>query len=60
MPKVLTISGMVVAALLLLTFLADLAMGVPFGRASTVLSIGFVLGSAALFYLSWNAWRDLR
>ena len=58
MPKALCISGMVVAALLLLFFGLDLAIGFPFGGASTMMDIGLVVCSAILGYLSWATYRE--
>jgi len=58
MPKALCISGMVVAGLLLLFFGLDLAAGVPFGGASTMMDLGFVVCAAILGYLSWATYRE--
>ena len=58
MPKALTISGMVVAVLLLLTFGLDLAIGVPFSKVSMAMDVAFVLASGVLGYMSWNAYRE--
>ncbi|HVA46089.1 MAG TPA: hypothetical protein VNH11_06915 [Pirellulales bacterium] len=59
MPKALTISGLVVACLLLLLFGLDLALGVPFGKASIMMDVGFVICSLILAYMSWLAFRDI-
>lgn len=48
MPKALCVFGLVVAALLLLTFGLDLAVGIPFGQADIIMDIGFVIASAIL------------
>ncbi len=61
MPKALCISGMVVAALLLLIFGLDMILGFPFGVAeqtSYFMHGGVVVSSAILGYLSWSAWRE--
>jgi hypothetical protein len=58
MPKALTISGMVVAVSLLLTFGLDLAVGVPFGKASQAMDIAFLICAALLGYTSWNTYRE--
>jgi len=58
MPKVLCILGMVVAVLLLLVFGLDLATQFPFGGASAMMSIGFIVASLILVYLSWSAFRE--
>jgi hypothetical protein len=58
MPKALTISGMVVAGLLLLLFGLDLALKFPFGGASRMVDAVFVLCSAILAYMSWSTFRE--
>lgn len=58
MPKALSISGIVVAGLLLLMFGLDLALKIPFGRQSLMMDIGFVLSSLVLGYLSWTTYRE--
>src|SRR5262245_18218554 len=57
MPKALTISGFVVAALLLVVFGLVLALGILNG--SKTMDAGFVVCAAILGYLSWNTWRGL-
>lgn len=58
MPRVLTIVGMVVAALLLLMFGLDLALGFPFKHASIAMDALFVLCAAMLGYMSWSTYRE--
>ena len=58
MPKALTISGFVVAALLLLVFGLDLGLSILNG--SKTMDIGMVLCAGILGYLSWNTWRGLK
>ncbi|MGE0606249.1 MAG: hypothetical protein AB7O62_03910 [Pirellulales bacterium] len=58
MPKVLTIIGMAVAAILLLVFTLDLALAIPFKRASMPMDIGFIICSLALAYLGWATYRE--
>jgi hypothetical protein len=60
MSKALTILGMVVAGLVALLFAIDLAVGIPFDRANTVMDIGALIAAAILGYLSWDALRDVR
>jgi hypothetical protein len=60
MPKALTISGMVVALLIFVVFALDLALGIPFKKASSVMDIGFIICALALGYLSWSSWRDVK
>ncbi len=54
MSKLLPLIGMVVAGLVGILFLADLAAGFPFGRVSLLADIGFVVSSAIVGYLSWT------
>jgi hypothetical protein len=59
MPKALTVSGMVVAGLLVIIFGLDLAISVPFGRAAgATVEIIFLICAAALGYISWNSFRE--
>lgn len=58
MAKALTIFGMVVAGLVALVFIADLAVGVPFQGASTTMDIGAIIGAGVLGYLAWDAFRE--
>ncbi len=60
MSKVLSISGMVIAILLVLVFGLDVALSFPFSSASKTMDIGFIIAAAMLGYLSWSAMRDLR
>ena len=65
MPKVLCMTGMAIAALILLLFLFDLLVGVigyeaiaPFRSASKLMDILFIIGSAILGYLSWSTFKE--
>ena len=58
MAKVLCISGLVISALLGLIFVADLAIGIPFGKVNTTMDIVFVLCAAITGYLSWSTFRE--
>ncbi len=60
MSKAMTIAGMVVAALLLTLFGADLVVGFPFGGAQSTMNIGALVASALLGYLSYSTYRELR
>jgi hypothetical protein len=60
MPKALTITGFVVASLILILFGLDLATSWPFQKASMAMDICFLLCAGILGYLSWNTLRDLR
>jgi hypothetical protein len=59
MPKALSITGMVVAVLLLLIFGLDLGLGFPFKKSSMMMDIGFLVCSAILAYMSWSTYREL-
>lgn len=58
MPKVLCMSGMVIAILILVLFLMDLAVAFPFRRINTVMDITFVICAVGLGYLSWSTLRE--
>jgi hypothetical protein len=59
MPKALCIFGMAVAALLLLIFVMDLALGTPFHAANPwKLDLPMILCAAGLGYLSWVTFRE--
>lgn len=58
MPKVLCLAGMVIAILILVLFLLDLAVKFPFNRINTVMDITFVLCAVALGYVSWSTLRE--
>ena len=57
MPKALCIFGIVIAALLLLIFGLDLVLGVPFGKASSLMDVGVVVSCGLLGYISWMTFR---
>ena len=58
MPKALSISGMVIAVLIFLLFVLDLALAFPFQRSSMMMDIVFVLCALGLGYLSWITWKE--
>lgn len=57
LPLMFLIGGYAVGFLLALVSLQDLALGVPFYRASALYDIGLFVASAILLYLSYDA-RD--
>jgi len=57
-PKVLCIIGMVVAALLLLVFGVDAAVGFPFNQANLLMDISLIVCSLVLGYISWTTMRQ--
>ena len=63
MEKWLCWSSLGVGALMLLVFVLDLAVGVPFGGTSfsgmLIVDILGILMSALLLYMSWDAMRGL-
>lgn len=59
MPKVLCMTGMVIAILILVLFLLDLAVAFPFKRVSMLMDVVFVLCAAGLGYISWSTLREL-
>lgn len=58
MPKALCISGMVISVLVLILFGLDIAMGVPFHGASSMLDITFIVCALLVGYLSWATFRE--
>jgi hypothetical protein len=59
MPKALAISGMAIAGLLVLMFGLDLAISVPFGRASFAMDVALLVCGGVLGYMSWNTFREV-
>lgn len=60
MEKWLCWGSMGVAGLLLLLFLLDLVLKIPFSGISPTVDIFGILASAVVLYLAWDASRDLR
>ena len=67
MPKLLTIAGMAISAIILLLFLFDLIGYLismpaiaPFKCASPMMDIVFVLCAGILAFLSWSSFRELQ
>ncbi|HEX4144901.1 MAG TPA: hypothetical protein VHY91_15460 [Pirellulales bacterium] len=58
MPKILAISGMVVAGLILLFFGLDAALSI-FKRPSLVMDVLFLISAAMLGYMSWSTYREV-
>jgi len=58
MPKVLCLAGMVIAILILVLFLLDLAVKFPFNRISMFMDITFVVCAVGLGYVSWSTLRE--
>ncbi|MCY3004513.1 MAG: hypothetical protein NTV29_00890 [Planctomycetota bacterium] len=65
MPRLLCLLGLVVAGLVLLLFLADLALSLTgsggiFSYPSMLMDIAFIVASAILGYLAWSALKELK
>ncbi len=60
MSKALSVFGVVVAVILVLVFGLDLAVGIPFSGAHTLMDIAFLICALLLGYLSWNTLQDVR
>jgi hypothetical protein len=58
MSRALAIIGMLIAFLILLVFVLDLAIKLPFGGASAVMDICMIVGAVILAYLGWSAYRE--
>lgn len=59
MEKWFCLSAMAIAGLLLLLFVLDMAMGIPFGKANFVVDICGFLASGVVIYLGFDAFKDL-
>jgi hypothetical protein len=60
MEKWLCWGSMGVAGLLILLFVLDLVLKIPFSGISVTVDIFGIIASALVFYLAWDAFRDLR
>jgi hypothetical protein len=58
MAKAFSVFGMVVAVIFLLVFSLDLALQTPFGRASWIADVGFIICAILLGYMSWLTYRE--
>jgi hypothetical protein len=58
MAKALTILGMAVAVLIFALFGLDLAIGVPFSKASIPMDVGAIVCGGILGYLSWATFQE--
>jgi hypothetical protein len=65
MPKVLSLAGLTIAALLFLIFLLDLILGfvmkdyAPFKGYSLLLDVTFLLCSGGLAFMAWQTFKGL-
>ena len=60
MSKVLCYSGIATAVMLMILFSMDLALGVPFKKADTLMDIIFLVSSMGLGFISWLTLRELK
>lgn len=58
--KVLCYSSLIGAGLVTLIFLLDLVLKIPFGGASRVLDVLFVLGGAFVLWQGYETYRELK
>lgn len=54
MTKTLPLVGMMIAGLVAVLFVADLAAGFPFQRVSIAADVGFLISSLIIAYMSWS------
>jgi hypothetical protein len=60
MEKWLCWGSMGVSGFLLLLFLLDVALGIPFSGISKIVDILGILACGVVLYLGWDASKDLR
>lgn len=60
MEKWLCWGSMGISGSMLLVFVLDLALGIPFGRINFLVDLLASLASAIVLYMSWNAFQDIR
>jgi hypothetical protein len=58
MPKALCMSGLVVAGLVIILFTFDLAVGIPFRRASVTMDVSLLASALLLGLISWFTLRE--
>ena len=51
-------SGLVVAGLVIILFAADLAVGIPFRRASVMMDVSLLASAVLLGLISWFTLRE--
>jgi hypothetical protein len=60
MEKWLCLGAMGVAGLLLLVFVLDLAIQIPFGRLSSTVDVCTIIAAALVVYMGWDAYKDIK
>ena len=58
--KNMIIGSWVVAGLVALVAILDLALGIPFNRDMVIMDVLFLIGAGVIFYMGWDAFQDLR
>jgi hypothetical protein len=58
MAKIMTISGLVASALIVFIFLLDLALEVPFRRASVIMDVIFIICGVIVAFFSWTTMKE--
>lgn len=56
--KVFIFGAMIIAGLLALLFILDLALGIPFGRSSLALDIMFLIGCGFVLWQGYDTYRE--
>ena len=54
MSKALAFTGLIVSGLVVILFVADLAVAFPFRRTSILLDLAFIASGLITAYLSWS------
>lgn len=57
--KNMIIGSWVVAGIVAVVAVVDLALGIPFNRL-LIMDILFLIGAGVIFYMGWDAFQDLR
>ena len=67
MPKALCLISLVASILVVVLFLADMALGLlgmqdlaPLRSANTLMDFVFIVAGAALIFMSWTTYREQR
>lgn len=57
--KNMIIGSWIVAGIVALAAILDLALGIPFNRLM-IMDILFLIAAGVVFYMGWDAYQDLR
>lgn len=67
MPKALCLISLVASILVVVLFLADMALGLlgmqdlaPLRSAKTLMDVVFIIAGSALIFMSWTTYREQR